>query len=114
MPDGITVNHIFNEVPRFLPEELLEILVDQPDVKIDRIVSRGHASPSGFWYDDERSEFVILLKGCAGLRFQGQDDALTLKPGDYLVIPPHAKHRVDWTDADEDTVWLAVYFRQGI
>ena len=79
-------------------------------VKIERIVSRGHASPEGFWYNQEKNEFVLVLQGSAGLKIQGDDHLAVLKRGDYLTIDAHVKHRVEWTDPDCETVWLAVHY----
>ncbi len=73
------------------------------------IVSRGHTSPEGFWYDQAQDEFVLLVKGRAGLRFEGDDRVLVLEAGEYLNIPARVRHRVEWTDPDGDTVWLAVH-----
>ena len=78
------------------------------DLRIERIVSRGHASPDGFWYDQESSEWVLLVAGAARLRFEGEEP-LHLKPGDYVHIPAHRRHRVEWTDPDAATIWLAIH-----
>ena len=90
-------------------EQFLD-LVTIPSTRIERIVSTGQATPPGEWLDQERAEWVILLQGAAGLRFEGEVDTRTLKPGDYLTIPAHARHRVEWTAPDEPTVWLAVHY----
>ena len=82
-------------------------------VRIERIVSTGHASPKGFWYDQVENEWVVVLKGEAKLRFQslrGYEEPITMKPGDYTLIPARKKHRVEWTTPEEPTVWLAVFF----
>ena len=100
--------NLFTELPRNLPEELVEKLVDTSEIRIERIVSTGHASPQGFWYDQAESEWVVLLHGEAVLAFE--DETQILKPGDYVLIPPHHKHRVDSTSLAEPTVWLAVFF----
>lgn len=102
--------NIFDAIPAALPDELLEEIAGSADVKIERIVSRGHSSPPEFWYDQDRSEFVMLLRGQARLRFEDQAEAVEMAPGDYIEIPAHARHRVEWTSAEEDTVWLAVHF----
>jgi len=78
---------------------------------VERIVSHGHCSPDGFWYDQDENEWVILLKGSAGLRFEDQDSVLVLNPGDYLHINGHQRHRVEWTDPKQETIWLAVYYK---
>lgn len=103
--------NLFDAIPKQLPREWFETLIASGDIKIERIVSRGHASDEGFWYDQEWDEWVVLLKGGAGLRFEGRDRTLTLVPGDWLRIPAHVKHQVAWTAAGVETVWLAVHFR---
>ena len=92
-------------------EEVSQILA-RPGFKIERIVSTGHASTSGFWYDQAWDEWVMILKGAARLRFQNEADARALAAGDYVFIPAHARHRVDWTSDDEPAVWLAVHLMQ--
>ena len=99
--------NLFAELPCNLPEELIEKLVDAPGIRIERIVSTGHASPPGFWYDQTESEWVVVLHGEAILAFE--DETRILKPGDYVLIPPHRKHRVNSTSLTEPTVWLAVF-----
>lgn len=90
-------------------EEQIERLVDSPGFRIERIVSAGQASPPGFWYDQPDDEFVVLLAGAARLRFEDDDRVVDMKPGDWVEIPAHVRHRVDWTQADSPTVWLAVH-----
>ena len=101
-------NNLFTNLPANLPNELFTTLLDADDLRIERIVSHGHASPEGFWYDQDEHEWVILLKGAARLSIEGR--AKELKPGDFINIPAHQKHRVDWTTPDEPTVWLAVFY----
>ena len=101
----------FENIPTELPEEVFETLVAADRVRIERIVSRGHASPEEFWYDQEKNEFVVVLKGGAGLRMEGEEAPLVLQPGDYVDIPAHVRHRVDWTDPSGATIWLAVFYR---
>ena len=90
-------------------EQVAEILA-RPGARIERIVSRGHASPPGFWYDQPGSEWVVVLRGAARLRFEDEPAARTLSAGDCLEIAPHRRHRVDWTEPSEPTIWLAVHF----
>jgi cupin 2 domain-containing protein len=94
-----------------LPEELFETLCSTDSVKIERIVSKGHASPEGFWYDQSQNEFVLVVQGNAGLKIEGDDDIVVLKAGDYLNIGSHVKHRVEWTDSSCETIWLAVHYK---
>lgn len=79
-------------------------------MRIERIVSHGHKSPEGFWYDQDQHEWVMLLKGAAKLRVESQQQLIELWPGDFLNIPAHERHRVEWTTADEPTVWLAIFY----
>ena len=104
------MGNIFKNIPGDLPEEVVEIIVKTDSVRIERIVSRGHSSPENFWYDQEKNEYVILLKGKARVLFENNKDIVVLNPGDYLNIPANVKHRVEWTSLEEDTVWLAVYY----
>lgn len=99
-------------IPAALPEELVEILCRAEGTRIERIVSRGQASPAGFWYDQEWNEFVLLVSGRARLGFADGMPPVELVPGDWLLIDAHRRHRVEWTDTEQDTVWLAVHFRQ--
>lgn len=78
--------------------------------RIERIVSRGHATADGEWYDQPEHEWVLLLSGSAGLRFEGERRVHILKPGDCVDIPPHLRHRVEWTHPVEETLWLAVFY----
>lgn len=83
-------------------------LLARPGLRIERIVSTGQCSPANFWYDQAEGEWVAVLQGEAKLRFE--DKVLHLKAGDYVDIPPHCRHRVDWTPTDQETVWLAVFY----
>ena len=101
---------LFEEIPADLPEELFTVLAENENVKIERVVSDGHASPEGFWYDQDRNEYVLLLKGSAGLLFEGKKKIVVMQPGDYVDIPAHVRHRVEWTDPEQETIWLAVNY----
>lgn len=92
-------------------EEFFEILFQNENIRIERIISEGHTSPPDFWYDQDEFEWVILLKGKARLKFFDTNEEVTLASGDYLLIEPHCKHRVEWTTPDEETIWLAVFFK---
>jgi cupin 2 domain-containing protein len=100
--------NIFEDIPANSPEELFATLLDADGVRVERIVSRGHASPDGFWYDQDRHEWVMVLKGAARLQFA--EETVEMRPGDCVNIPAHRKHRVEWTTPDEPTVWLAVHY----
>jgi cupin 2 domain-containing protein len=107
-PVGESVKNIFDDLPQHLPKELVQILVRAADVRIERIISHGHASPADFWYDQAQAEWVIVLKGAARLQFE--DGTVEMKPGDFINVPAFKKHRVEWTTPDEPTVWLGVRY----
>jgi cupin 2 domain-containing protein len=100
--------NIFTDLPASVPDELTQSLLSTPRLRIERIVSLGHASLDGLWYDQEDHEWVLVLKGAARIRFEDED--VELEAGDHFYIPAHRKHRVEWTTPDEPTVWLAVFY----
>lgn len=93
-----------------LPQEIVETLAEGTRIRIERIISTGQASPEGFWYDQEESEWVVLLTGEAGLWLHGDEQPRVMRPGDFINIPPHQKHRVEWTAPNTPTLWLAVFY----
>ncbi|MFT4078641.1 cupin domain-containing protein [Rhodomicrobium sp.] len=106
--------NIFADLPVIgSADEDIAALLDVPGLRVERIVSTGQASPPDFWYDQPSAEWVLLLSGAARLRFEGEEEARTLKPGDYVFIPARRRHRVDWTPPDAPTVWLALHFDDG-
>jgi cupin 2 domain-containing protein len=108
----MTPDNLFTGIPDDLPEELFTTLLQADGLWIERIVSRGHASEPGFWYDQEESEWVVVLRGRAVVRFEGRSETVELQPGAYLNIPAHARHRVEYTSLAEDTVWLAIHYKE--
>jgi cupin 2 domain-containing protein len=106
--DGEIIKNLFDDLPQHLPKELVQTLILAADVRIERIISYGHASPEGFWYDQDQHEWVVVLKGAARLRFE--DETVELRPGDFVNIPAHRKHRVEWTTPDEPTIRLEVHY----
>ncbi len=107
------VSNLFSDIPADLPEELIQTLLSTSGLRIERIVSLGHASPEGFWYDQESHEWVLLVKGAARLRFEGEEP-VELQPGSFLNIPAHKRHRVEWTDPSEPTIWLAIHYEEKL
>src|SRR5437870_1063910 len=97
--------NLFADLPQHLPDELFTTLLDAANVRIERIVSHGHASPDGFWCDQDQHEWVVVLKRAARLIFE--DETVEMQPGDFVNIPAHKKHRVEWTTPDEPTISLA-------
>jgi cupin 2 domain-containing protein len=100
--------NLYQQIPADLPQEITESLLETENLKVERILSNGQCSAPGFWYDQEQNEWVLLVKGAAKLQFES--DSVHLQPGDYLNIPAHVKHRVEWTTADEETIWLAIFY----
>lgn len=101
--------NLLHDIPASLPKELVTVLAESTHVRIERIVSLGHASPEGFWYDQDEHEWVVVLEGAAKLEFA--DETIELAVGDWVNIPAHRKHRVAWTTPGGPTIWLAVFYR---
>lgn len=104
------IHNIFSSLPDDLDNEVFETLLNSSPVKIERIVSKGHKSPESGWYDQEQNEWVMVLRGEAVLAFDDRT-SVRLREGDFLNIPSHKKHRVEWTAPDRETIWLAVHYR---
>ncbi|WP_460840704.1 cupin domain-containing protein [Noviherbaspirillum agri] len=102
--------NLFEDIPALLPAEAVDLLAAGGTTRIERIVSKGHCSPPGFWYDQEEDEWVLLLRGEAGLRFEDGDRLVQLVPGSHVHIAANERHRVEWTSKDEETLWLAVFY----
>lgn len=96
------------KLPQPQEEELVELLSQSPHMRIERIISTGQTSPEGFWYDQEEEEFVSLLTGSAILAFA--DHTVQLNAGDYLIIPAHVKHRVEYTSKNPVCIWLCAFY----
>lgn len=103
--------NLFENIPEHLPDELFDTLLEKDSMRLERIVSRGHATPEGQWYDQPRDEWVTLLRGSAALVIEGREAPIVMAPGDQLLLPAHCRHRVAWTDPNQDTVWLALHYR---
>jgi cupin 2 domain-containing protein len=93
-------------------EETFESLLMKPDMRIERIISTGQASPPGFWYSQPQSEWVAVLQGSAALKFENEKEVRVLNSGDFINIPALCRHRVEWTSADEPTIWLAIHYAE--
>lgn len=100
------MNNIFDLIPANLEAEVSERLAEGNGIKIERIISSGQRSD---WYDQDNNEWVMLLRGEAILGF-ADGASIKLKSGDYINLPAHQKHRVEWTAPDTETIWLAVHY----
>lgn len=112
-PNKPAHGHLLAHLPQAGAEEEFLPLVTHGATRIERIVSTGQSSPPGFWYDQDEDEFVLLVTGGARLAIEGQGEALMLAPGDWVHLPAHCRHRVEWTCAEPPTVWLAVFSSAG-
>ena len=107
------LTNLFANLPEDLGEEIFEPLLKSGKVLIERIVSYGHSSPAQGWYDQAQEEWVVLLKGEAKIRLRENDELVHLQPGDFLHLPAHCCHRVEWTVPDTETIWLAVHISES-
>ena len=105
----LQTGNLFSGEAKREDEERIDMLVTGQRLNVERIVSMGHTSPDGFWYDDSRAEWVVLLSGAAVLEFEEDATLQDMRPGDYVLIGPHCRHRVAWTHEQQQTVWLAIY-----
>ena len=103
------MGNIYSELPLQLENELFEELIRAENVRIERIISKGHTSPEQGWYDQIENEWVVILEGAGVVLFEDGVE-VTLRRGDYINIPSHARHKVTWTDPDVLTVWLAIFY----
>lgn len=106
----VTSGNLFADLPETLTEEEVTTIAQAAGVRLQRIVSTGQASPPGFWYDQDEAEWVMVVRGRAGLLIEGEAAPRTLGEGDHVLIAAHVRHRIEWTDPDQPTVWLALYY----
>jgi cupin 2 domain-containing protein len=108
---SVEKQNIFANLPVGVCREHFETLLTSDHFKLERIVSYGPATMEGEWYDQDHCEWVLLLKGSAGLQVEGDAEIHVLMPGDYLYLPAHRRHRVEWTQTQGETIWLALHHR---
>ena len=101
--------NLLADLPGHLPDELFQTLLNTPSFRIERIVSYGHASPEGVWYDQDTHEWVLLVSGAARLRFEGEQP-FEMTAGSFVNISAHKRHRVERTDPQQPTIWLAIHY----
>jgi cupin 2 domain-containing protein len=106
----IETKNIFKRISGAAGAEEFLTLLESNGVKIQRIVSHASSTPENEWYDQAYTEWVLMVRGQAVLEFEGGEQ-IQLNEGDYLAIPPHARHRVDETGPE--TIWLVVQLTAG-
>ena len=104
------MSNIFDNLSTCLDEEEFKTITESEYTKIERIVSTGHHSEEGFWYDQADHEWVLVLRGRGVIEYE-DGRVVELNVGDYVNIPAHQKHRVKETSQSEPTVWLAVHYK---
>jgi cupin 2 domain-containing protein len=102
---------IFFNIPKSIPTELHHPILETDTFRLVRIVSKGHATPVGSWLYEVDDEWIYLVQGRSKLIFEDDNKETEMSPGDYLFIPAFKRHRVEWTDPDKVTIWLAVYLK---
>ena len=107
------VTNLLADLPAASQAEQTTALVFGDGVRLERIVSFGQASPEGFWYDQHEAEWVMVLAGRARLAIDGEPAARVMGPGDAIFLAAHCRHRVEWTDPGQPTVWLALFIEPG-
>ena len=104
------IKNLFWGFPEVMMEESSDALLRTRHFRLERIVSSGQMTPPGEWYDQAMNEWVVLLSGSAGLLFEDEPELRVMHPGDYVHIPARKRHRVEWTDPEQKTVWLALHY----
>lgn len=89
-------------------DEVTEILFRNDGVRVERILSTGHASPVDCWYDQDEDEWVAVLQGEAALQW-ADGSLMEMQAGDWLLIPAHKRHRVERTSIVPPCVWLTIF-----
>lgn len=101
--------NLFSDIDAFSLDEVVDILLADENIRIERIVSTGQVSPQDFWYDQQENEFVVVLQGCGHLQFS-DGSVKVLRKGDTALIPAHKRHRVSYTSSQPPCIWLCVFY----
>jgi cupin 2 domain-containing protein len=113
-PEGPRVHNLWRGPMAGVGEEHLQILLEAPGLRLERIHSCAAAPPEGEWLDQAEGEWVLLIQGHANLRFCDPDASLSLGPGDMIWIPPRRLHRVERTDPGAGCLWLTLMLDAGL
>jgi cupin 2 domain-containing protein len=110
MNRNLPIANLLSDLPTTKGAETLEKILTGGNFRLERIISNGQCSPEGFWYDQDHDEWVLLLRGAARIRIEGEANDRVLQAGDHLLLRAHQRHRVEWTDPTQATIWLALHF----
>jgi len=102
--------NLFSPVAQADAAETVDVLLARPGLRLERIVSFWPGKPAGFLVRPAGSRVGAVAEGAALLRFADEAEPRRLMPGDFVEIAPHRRHRVDWTDPEQPTLWLAVFY----
>ena len=102
-------SNLFADLPADVPDELFQTLLtaEKPPRPAHRLAQPRLTE--NFWYDQNEHEWVLLVRGAGPLALEGEEP-LDLTPGSFVNIPAHRRHRVDWTDPAQPTIWLAIHY----
>lgn len=103
-PPNPLISDFFQNLPDASVEEKIEIIAQTENITIERIVSHGQSSE---WFDQDETEFCTVLAGSAKIQFNDDPEPALMKPGSWVIIPAHCRHKVTWTEPDVNTVWIA-------
>ena len=109
---GVEKANLLRGLPDAGAAEQFEPLLEAEGVLVERITSRGQCSAADDWYQSARAEWVTVVQGRARLMWE-DGSLLEMEAGDHVTIPAGCRHRVDWTDPAQDTVWLAVHLPES-
>lgn len=101
---------LFNRTSDTIGDEFFEKLLLLDGLKIERIVSNGQSTPVNEWYDQDWNEWVLLVSGEALMRLEHEVEVRHLRAGNWLLLPAHCRHRVEWTLPGQETIWLALHW----
>ena len=110
---NVITNNIFDSIPENFKKEIIENIYVKQNLVIERIISNGQATPTGQWYDQNKDEWLILMQGDATILLEDNHQLINLTAGDYLLIPAHTRHRVEWTRPNFNTIWLAMHMGES-
>jgi cupin 2 domain-containing protein len=102
--------NIYENIPGWFPDEKTDVLYENPDCRIERVLSYGQATPEGKWYDQEEQEWIVLLEGTAKL-LMFPDEEIFMRKGDTFFIEARRRHRVVFTSENPACVWLCIFFK---